>query len=181
MTNNVSLLPNQTKFRLDQIRLTQKAKSISFWGLGVLGLVLVIVFMVFFVSQNLLSRSEKKLKTAQADFRSLGEEVEINQETRYRLKLVSEIMTGRFNYGTAIKTALDFLPPETLVSGVEFEGKGVLAVRGCLDNYQLMDAFEKKMEDEASFGEGRVLKAELKNLMVKDNNWCFDLEVGVEI
>jgi len=182
MVNKVSLLPSQARFRLDQIRLAQKGKKITLLGIGVVLVCFGMVYAVFFLHKSLLSGSEKKMDRARADFKSLGEEVELNQEARYRLKLVSEILANRFNYGTAMKIALDFLPEETKVEGLEFEKGNLLGLKGCLDSYQLMDSFEKKIEKGfPREGEEGISGARLKKLGVEDNNWCFEVEVEVDV
>ncbi len=182
MANNVSLLPNQAKFRLDQIRLAQRGKKIALAVAGVVGVVFAVVYMAYFINKGLLARSEKNLAQAQADFKSLGKEVALNQEARYRLKLVSEILSSRFDYGSAMKKALDFLPKEMEMSGFDFEDRDVLGIDGCLGSYQLMDEFEKKVENVSTTGldEGAEVKsARFSNLEVSEDGWCFKLEVGV--
>ncbi len=182
MVNKVSLLPGQARFRLDQIRLAKRGKRIALWGIGVLSVCFVVVYGVFFLHNSLLSGSEKKIERAKADFRSLGEEVELNQEARYRLKLVSEILASRFNYGTAMRVALDFLPEETVVKGLEFEKGNLLGLKGCLGSYQLMDSFEKEIEKEfPREGEEGISGVRLERLGVEDSNWCFEVEVEVDV
>lgn len=182
MVNKVSLLPGQARFRLDQIRLARRGRKIALSGIGVLLVCFGVVYGMFFLHKSLLSGSEKKVESARADFKSLGEEVELNQEARYRLKLVSEILAGRFNYGTAMQVAFDFLPDETRVEGLEFEKGNFLGLKGCLDSYQLMDSFERKIEKEfPREGEENIFGVRFKRLEVEDSDWCFEVEVEVKI
>lgn len=102
-SSNLNLLPSQAKFQAARMKLQTTLKHymsllIIVWVAGVL-----VVTLLYFGSNFVLNFQNKKYDQALTSFKSLSQEIVINQLLKYRTKVVGQVLKDRFEYALAFE------------------------------------------------------------------------------
>jgi len=176
----INLLPNVAKFQADKVNFSRKMVGITV-TIGIVWVVVLAVVMVFYwVSRINFSKIESKHKVLLTDYLSMSEGVVVNQNLRYKLKLVNQVLSQRFEYGKAFRQMENLFGDEVKLSSLELKDDKSFSFSGEVANGELMDMVERKIID---INEGRVdgfLGARIGSIENEGDLWKFDLEVALK-
>lgn len=176
---DVNLLPNVAKFQADKVNFSRKMVGVTMTIGTVWVLVLTVVMAFYWTSRINFSKTESKYKALLADYLSMSEGVVVNQNLRYKLKLVNQVLTQRFEYGKAFRQMESLFGEEVKLSSLELKDDKSFSFSGEVANGELMDMVERKIVD---INEGRVegfFGANIGSVENQGDLWKFDLEVDL--
>jgi hypothetical protein len=177
---SVNLIPSEAKFQAQRIRFGKKMVKIS-QVLGAVWLSLVVViFGIWIVLRQLYQVEKNKLGVAEKAYEQMSNKLITNQKLRYKIKLVSQIIDGRFEYARAFNTVNEYLPPEANVTKLELKKDGKFAIELQIMGARAMEEMEAKIK---ATNEGMVEAIEsvvLKSIAVNNGTWSLALEVGIK-
>jgi len=176
----VNLLPNVAKFQADKVNFSRKMVGVTMTIGTVWVLVLAVVMTFYWINRINFSKTESKHKALLADYLSMSEGVIVNQNLRYKLKLVNQVLSQRFEYGKAFRQMESLFGDEVKLSSLELKDDKSFSFSGEVTNGELMDMVERKIID---INEGRVdgfFGARISSVENEADLWKFDLEVDLK-
>jgi len=176
----VNLLPNVAKFQADKVNFSRKMVGVTMTIGTVWVLVLAVVMAFYWISRINFSKTESKHKALLADYLSMSEGVVVNQNLRYKLKLVNQVLSQRFEYGRAFRQMESLFGEEVKLSSLELKDDKSFSFSGEVVNGELMDMVERKIID---INEGRVegfFGSRISSVENEGDLWKFDLEVDLK-
>ena len=177
---DVNLLPNVAKFQADKVNFSRKMVSVTVIIGTVWVAVLAIVMIFYWINRINFSKTESKHKSLLADYLSMSEGVIVNQNLRYKLKLINQVLNQRFEYGKAFRQMESLFGEEVKLSSLELKDDKSFSFGGEVVSGELMDMVEKKIID---IKEGRVdgfFGASIDSVENQGDSWKFDLEVSLK-
>lgn len=184
MTNNekmsLNLLPSQAKFRADKIRLQKKTRQwmgivLIIWTIGFGGILLAEVVLGWQLKDQL---SKKAMATAGVN--AMSEQVLVNQNLKYKSKLVGKVLSQRFEYGKAFEVVNNLFPEGISITNFEMEPNGKFVVSAVTDGKKNVDELEEMMLVINEGGNPQFSRIVLNGLSVKNGIWSIEVEVALK-
>jgi hypothetical protein len=180
MNNDINLLPSQAKFQAKRVALKSKINSFLWVFGGIWILLLVVVFGGWFVSQTVLSQVNKKYQSGLTQYKNLLGSMAVNQQVKYRAKIVGQVLEERFEYGSSIEKVKSIFSENIKIDDVGIDGKKQFTLEGTIMNgIYVSEVVEKLVAINNSELEG-FSKAVLRDIQVKNGTWSFKMEVNLE-
>jgi len=176
----VNLLSNVAKFQADKINFSRKMVRVMGIMASLWMVVLAIVMGFYWTSRISFTKTESSYKTLYADYLSMSEGVVINQNLRYKLKQVNQVLNQRFEYGKAFRQMENLFGAEVKVSGLELKEDRRFQLSGEVSSGELMDMVEKKVIDINGGKTDDFANAQMDSIKNIGDRWTFDLEVGLK-
>lgn len=173
----LNLMPSMAKFQAEKIRFSKKVKSISMFVLLVWAVSLTIIMVIYWLSRLNLSKLNDKYKTLESDYKNMSENIIINQQLRYKAKLVSQILSSRFEYGATFSKMDSLFGEEVMIESMELVDNEKFTVSARVIGDDMMDMVEERVAD---INDGLVkefVSAKLESVSVAGQEWSFGLEV----
>lgn len=177
-SSNLNLLPSQAKFQAARMKLQATLKHymsliIIFWVAGVL-----IVTVLYFGSTFVLNFQNKKYDQALSSFKSLSQEIVINQLLKYRTKVVGQVLRDRFEYALAFERINSVFAGQARVSKFELNEDKSFMIEVSAVNKEGVDYIEDRAVD---VNDGKV--EGIKSIKINgasykiDGLWTVSMEV----
>lgn len=179
--NELNLLPNQTKFRINQIKLVKNIKKYV-WIVGIVWMVIVLcVFVGIVLTKQMMASEEKKIKLVESDLLKMSELVDMGDEIKYRTKQVGNILNGRFEYYSRFEKIKSFMPLESMMVNVKLgERSKVVNVTGTTSDNNAIDDLERIVEEINSGKMENFSNAKITSVNYLNGVWNYTMEVEVK-
>jgi hypothetical protein len=180
MSNDINLLPSQAKFQAKKVALKAKITSFLWVFGGVWVLLLIIVLGGFFVSQVVLTQVNKKYQSNLTQYKSLLGNMAINQQVKYRAKIVGQVLGERFEYGSSIEKVKSLFSENIKIDDIEIEEKEKFSLKGSVTDGRYVSEVEEKV---VAINNGELeefSKAVLKDIQIASGVWVFKMEVTLK-
>ena len=176
-TSNLNLLPSQAKFQAAKIKL-KKTLYYYMSVAGVLWLAVVIILIVlYFGSDYILSLQNKKYEQAFNSLQSLSTNIVTSQLLKYRTKVLGEVLDDRFEYSTAFNKINSLFKEEIRVVNFELEDKSKFLVTVETSGKDNVNNIEDKVT-EINLGKVDGFdKAVIDNANKTGDDWLLQLEL----
>lgn len=177
---DLNLLPSEAKFQAQRIHFRQKARMMAKIIVGIWIVSILVVFGVWFGSNQLLTREQNSYSNSLTAFNGLTSSIALNQKLRYQAKLVGQILDSRYEYAKAFTTIKSFLPDGVAVNRLELGKENIFQIEATAGDNQTMDLIEKKVES-VNRGEVEGFKSvALQSIQDNRNSWKLTLEVTLK-
>ncbi len=143
--DKINLLPTADRLSLKRERLVKKLRISA--GI-VIGIVLIFSSGVLGYKFWLSAKKGRLLSEKQELSRSISQfspQLELQQTLRFRLKLVSELISSRNDNKTKLSQLPDVLPADALIKDVNIKGNTV-EIRGEMNSLAEIRDFEEKVD-----------------------------------
>ena len=180
MNTDINLLPSQAKFQAKRMALKSKINFFLWIFGGSWVLILIIVLGGFFVSQLVLNQVNKKYESGLNQYKSLLGSMAVNQQVKYRAKIVGQVLGERFEYGASIEKAKSIFSENIKIEDVGIEGKKQFTLSGSIANGKYVSEVEEKIVEINNGELEGFSKAVLKDIQVNNGIWVFEMEVDLE-
>ncbi|MPM63477.1 hypothetical protein SDC9_110357 [bioreactor metagenome] len=181
MAEGINLLPSQAKFQAKRMILKNKISSFMWIFGGGWVLLLLIVLGGFLISQLVVSQINKKYQTGLDQYKTMLSNMIINQQVKYQAKVVGQVLSERFEYGSSIEKVKSLFSSDLIkVEDVQIEDKKKFIVKGMIINGQQVNEIEQIV---TSINNGEIegfLKSSLKDIRVESGVWFFKMGVEIE-
>lgn len=180
MSGGINLLPSQAKFQAKQIALKSKVDSFLWIFGGLWVLLLVIVLGGFYISQLIVNQTNKKYQTVFGQYKTLLNNMVVNQQVKYQAKVVGQVLAERFEYGSSIEFVKSIFPESIKIEDVQIESKKQFILKGKINDGKLVSEMEQII---VSINNGELegfSKAVLKSIQLKSGVWDFEMEVKLK-
>lgn len=177
---SVNLIPSEAKFQVVRIKFGKRMVRMSQVLVAVWLSLVVVIFGIWIVLRQLYQVEKNKLGVAEKAYEQLSSKLITNQKLRYKIKLVSQIIGGRFEYAKAFRTVNDYLPPEANVTKLELKKDGKFAVDLELRGAKAMEEMEAKIKSTNSGAIEAIESVVLNSIAVSNGTWKLGLEVGIK-
>jgi hypothetical protein len=117
--NDLNLLPSQAKFQAERMHL-KKVINQSMWTMG--GIWLIIVIIVFGLNlyrQLNVNQLNKKLQRSANQYKTLSQDILINQQIKQQVKVVAMALQERFEYGSSLESIRNFFSDKITIDGFD--------------------------------------------------------------
>jgi hypothetical protein len=177
-SSNLNLLPSQAKFQAARMKL--QATLRQYMSLAVIFWVAVVVFVVimYFGSGFVLDLQNKKYDQAMNNYKSLSQEILVNQLLKYRSKILGQVLKERFEYSSAFETINSIFGQQAKVSEFELSENRKFIIEVAAAGKEAVNFVEDRV---AEINEGKVegvKKVSLLGASYKiDGSWAVDMEV----
>lgn len=176
---DLNLLPSRAKFQAVKILWKNRANKFVIGLIGLWVMVALVTIGLAVYSQLRLKIANDQLKAAQASYASMADTVINSQKLKYKAKLVSQVLSERFEYSKVFQATKNFFPDNIKMvkfqliqlSGVELEGE----TTG--DNIKTLETLIKRVNEG---GSDVYQSAKINNLDWKDGTWQFKMEVTLK-
>ncbi|MBP9817959.1 hypothetical protein KBC75_04395 [Candidatus Shapirobacteria bacterium] len=177
---NLNLLPSQARFQASKVKLKLKARTVM--------AVLVVVWMVVMVgtyTAELIVNARLKMLTnkknsAIASVNAMSEQVMVNQNLKYKSKLVGKALSQRFEYGKAFEKVNSLFPEGIKLTSFELESRGNFKVSGTTQGKENVDKLERLITNINEGNDEKFSSIMMNSLAVKGDTWSFDMEARVK-
>jgi hypothetical protein len=176
----INLLPGNSKLQIRSLRYKQPNKQIT---IAILSTWFVLVFLVFAVSlffRQSLQNSQKRLRTAQSEYKQYDKVILATSKIRFVAKQVAEVLSTRFEYAKAFAAFGQLFDQSTNISNFELKDNKYFEVGGIASSADAMQKVEQ-LVDKVNKGNVSEFKwARIKGVTYnQDLSWNFSLEVGL--
>jgi len=176
--SDLNLLPSSAKFQAERIHLKNIISSFL-WVFGGIWLLLVIsVFLFNFVLDFNLKKLNTEYETVLNQYKSLSENMLLNQKIKYQAKIVAKVLSDRFEYGESMKLVSSLFSKNVIVDNSNISDKRKFEISGRVIEGQSINEVEDLVEQiNAGLVDG-VKSAEIKSVSVDAvKGWTFAMEV----
>ena len=180
MDGDLNLLPSRAKFQAKRTSIKKKIESFLWVFGGVWVLTLVIVLGLFFISQMILGTFEEKYNKGLNAYKTLLGEMVVNQQVKYQAKVVSKVLSERFEYGASIESVRSLFDEGVELNDIDIERNDAFSLSGTIRDGRLMDGIEEKV---VMINQGEIdgfERAELNSVGISNDGWSFTMEVFQE-
>lgn len=118
-SSNLNLLPSQAKFQAARMKLQGTLRQYMSLVVILWGALVVLVVVLYFGSGFVLDFQNKKYNQALDSFKSLSQEIVVNQLLKYRSKVLGQVLKDRFEYSTAFEKINSIFAEKAKVSKFE--------------------------------------------------------------
>jgi len=177
---SLNLLPNEAKFQAQRIQFRKKSDLVSKIILTIWLLAIIVVIAWWLLVKMVVNKSETKKDQAMRQFMGLADNVVINQNLRYKAKLVGQILNNRFEYAKTFRSILALFPVGVTVNKYELKTGKVFTIQGEIGNSLTMDAIEAMVKSVNNQENPEFEKAKLTSMKLDDNNWSFSMEISIK-
>jgi hypothetical protein len=176
--SDLNLLPSSAKFQAERMRLKTIVNSFL-WVFGGIWLLLVISGFLFdFVLNFNLKKLNTEYKTVSSQYKSLSENMVLNQKIKYQAKIVAKVLSDRFEYGESMKLVSSLFSDKIIIDNLDITDKKKFEISGSVVEGENMNEVEKLVEQINSGLVDGVKSAEIKNVSVDTiKGWNFTMEV----
>jgi len=172
--DTINLLPTASSLNISQQKLAKQLKKVA---------IVFIVFSILFSAGTFgyqfwlknqksdLLVDKKKLNESMSQFNT---EVEVQQKLRYRLKLVSNLLSSRVKNSERLDQIWSVLPEDISLKEIKIKGNSV-EIKGVLKEIAQI----KELEDNVALArrEGKYSKIRLGSLNATVEGWPFSIEL----
>lgn len=178
---DINLLPSRAKFQAKKMAIKSKLSSFLWIFGGFWVLLLLVVLGGFFVSNLVLSQENKKYDTGLAQYKNLLGSMVVNQEVKYRAKIVSQMLDDRFEYGSSIEKIKSMFSENVSVDDINIDGKKQFVVEGTINNGNYVSEVEEKIVEINNGDVDDFSEAVLQDIQINNNgSWKFKMEVSLK-
>ena len=177
MSNDLNLLPNVAKFQAQRLRLkSQILLGVEIFA-GVWILAVVSIFALGFVFKLRYNALDKRYRGIVLDMENFAKDIVLTQQTKYKLKVVGNILNSRFEYGKAFDAIANLFGEGVEVTNYDLSENGNISIQAKALGYAAMDEVEEKIV-EITQGEDETFEsAKINSLAYDSGSWSFSLEV----
>lgn len=177
----LNLMPSVAKFQAEKIKFSEKIKSITISLLAVWVAVLVVVMAVYLFFKFNYSSLNNKYEVLLKDYKKMAEDVIINQELRYKAKLVSQVLDKRFEYSVAFAKMNSLFGEDVVIEEMNLDDNSTVSIVAFVMTNESMDKIEAQI---VNINNGLVdgfSNAVLGSIGLDGNKWSFSMEVDLFI
>jgi hypothetical protein len=180
-SSNLNLLPSQAKFQAARMKLQATLKQ--YMSLVIVFWVAVVVFVVviYFGSGFVLDLQNKKYDQALNNYKSLSQEIVVNQLLKYRAKVLGQVLKERFEYSSAFEMINSIFGQQAKVSNFELSENRKFIIEVAAADKETVNFVEDRVA-EINKGEVQgVKKADILGASYKiDGGWGVAMEVFLQ-
>jgi len=177
----LNLMPSMAKFQAEKIKFSKKVMSTTVYLLVGWVAVLVVVMAVYLFFKFNYSRLNDKYEVLLKDYKKMAEDVVINQDLRYKAKLVSGVLDKRFEYSVAFAKMNSLFGEDVVVEEMSLDDNSAVSVSAFVMTDESIDKIESLIAD---INEGLVdgfRNAVLGSVGLDGKKWSFSMEVDLFI
>ena len=180
MNNDINLLPSQAKFQAKRVALKAKINFFLWIFGGIWVVLLILVLGGFFISKMALNQVNKKYQTDLNQYKSLLGSMVVNQQVKYRAKIVGQVLGERFEYGSSIERIRSIFAENIKIDDIGIEGKKQFTLEGSVNDGKYVSEVEEKIVEINNGELEGFTKAVLKDIQIDNGVWIFKMEVYLE-
>ena len=173
----LNLLPNEARFQLEKMKFNKLVLQIVVGIAAGWTVVIVVVMSVYWANRLKKEKVEKTYNSLNEQYMSMSEGVVVNQRLRQKLKLASEILDKRFEYGQMFKTIDSLFGDEVTMTDMKMKADKTYILSGEVETGEIMDAVERKVMDINDGVVENVVGAEIDQVVNRGGVWSFRLTV----
>jgi hypothetical protein len=148
------------------------------WVMGGLWLIVVIIVLgLNLMAQLKLNQLNKKYQKSADQYKSLSENILINQQVKYQAKVVAMVLQQRFEYGSSMEKIKNIFSDKVIIDSFDLTEAKTYKIEASVPEAINMDEVEMRIDD---INQGRLddfKSAKLESLEIKTNGWKFVMEV----
>lgn len=177
--SDLNLLPSEAKFQAQKIHL--KGLITNFlWIFGGFWLLLILIVLgTFLVFKINLDQLTKKYDKSLVQYKALVGDMAINQKIRYEAKIVSKILSERFEYGESMDIIKNLFSEKIKIENLEINGNKKFTIDGSVDDGRDMDEVENKIDNINKGLVDSLISAEIVEIKPSPSKWKFVIEVNL--
>lgn len=179
MKEGLNLLPSVAKFQAAKIKLRKRINLGINIFLTLWILLAVIIFGWLWFNNYLLTKAESKNKTALNKYKSLVTNVVLSKKNKYQAKLVGQVLSERFEYGSLIGKITNLFSENVTLENFEIKSKKQFVFEGNLINGMNMSEVEAKIRDINLGLYSGFTSAKLNSITISAKGWAFEMEVNL--
>ena len=179
-TMNLNLLPSEAKFQATKNKLENKIRKVMMLMVGLWIVVMVGVYGAGFVFNTKLNSEKKSQQKALTDYGTFSDSVIVNQNLKYKAKMVGKALAARFEYGKAFETVNSLFPEGIKLENFEMDPGGFFKVTGTMIGRDNVDKLESLVSDINAGGDSRFESIKLSSLSVRLGVWKVGMEVALK-
>lgn len=175
--SDLNLLPSEAKFQAERMHLKKVIGNVM-WVMGGLWLIVVIIVLgLNLMAQLKLNQLNKKYQKSADQYKSLSENILINQQVKYQAKVVAMVLQQRFEYGSSMEKIKNIFSDKVIIDSFDLTEAKTYKIEASVPEAINMDEVEMRIDD---INQGRLddfKSAKLESLEIKTNGWKFVMEV----
>jgi hypothetical protein len=173
----LNLLPSRARFQQKKIQLKKKITMFVTGLVSVLTISLVVVGFFWLIASLNLKNQEKRYNTALKDYEAVVQGVATSQDLKYKAKLLGEVLSERFEYGSFIKRIDSFFINNVHIDDYRLAGFEKIKINGTASGDNIEEV-EKRVR-QINRGEVEGFKsAKIISLQADKGVWKFSMEVN---
>jgi len=177
----LNLMPSVAKFQAEKIKFSERIKSMTISLLVVWVAVLVVVMAVYLFFKFNYSNVNNKYEVLLKDYKKMAEDVIINQELRYKAKLVGQVLDKRFEYSVAFAKMNSLFGEDVVIEEMNLDGNSTVSITAYVLGGDAMDRIEAQIMDINNGLVDGFSNAVLGSIGLDGNKWSFSMEVDLFI
>lgn len=180
MKEGLNLLPSVAKFQAARINLKKKIGKVMAIFLAVWVLSIITIFTLWGIKGLLLKTAKKNNVFVLDKYKSLVTNVVLSKKNKYQAKLVSTVLSQRFEYGESIKKITTIFSENINLENFEIKNKKQFVLKYSVANGIDVKEVEEKIRDINDGFLPDFKSAKLNSIGVKDNVWSLEMEVELK-
>lgn len=176
---SLNLLPNQAKFRIDEMRSVTLSKKFLKIFLFVWVILVSIVFALLQGEMWWLSKKNEQYKVVSDSYLQSANEIVISQMIKFRAKLLGKVLTERFEYADAFGVVGKIFDSKIKIKDFELKEKSFFLMNVVAPDNESMKLVESRVNEINSGVEPNIKKVVIKstNYSKSLGEWLVSLEV----
>jgi len=179
MKEGLNLLPSVAKFQAAKIKLKKKINLIIGIFLGCWILLAMTIFGWLWFNNYSLKKAESKNVVALNKYKSLATNVVLSKKNKYQAKLVGQVLSERFEYGTSIEKITNLFSENIILENFEIKDKKQFVLKGVVFSGINIKEVEEKIRDINLGLYSDFSSAKLNLINIVSNGWVFEMEVNL--
>lgn len=173
----LNLLPNEARFQLEKMKFNKLVLRLVVAIAAGWTVVVLVIMSIYWANRIKKEKAEKTFNSLNGQYMSMSDGVVVNQRLRQKLKLASEILDKRFEYGQMFKTIDSLFGDEVRMTDMKMKADKTYILSGEVGSGEVMDAVEKKIMDINEGVVENVTGAEIDQVVNRGGIWSFRLTV----
>lgn len=144
-------------------------------------LLVLVVFVINFVTKARLSNTDKKLNSEQNQYNALANDASISYQVKYTAKLVGKVLNDRFEYGSSIKKINSLFSSGIELVDYQINSNRKIVLNGKTANGNNIDEVENIVKEINEGKNSDFKSAQLNSVSISPDGsgWNFTMEVSL--
>ncbi|MBP6891912.1 hypothetical protein KBB92_03210 [Candidatus Shapirobacteria bacterium] len=179
-SSNLNLLPNQAKFQLERMQLKAKIRKIiiivviTWLSVGLITLALNMAVDSVFKSED------RKYQQSLTTLRSMDKEITLSQLIKYRIKVLGEVLSERYEYSTAFENINNLFSPQASLDKFNMDEHRNYTIEISVKDEDTLNFVEDKVKRINNGEVEGVKKVNMKKAVVDGELWKVNMEVIIK-
>ena len=176
-SSNLNLLPNQAKFQLERMKLKEKITKIVIIAV-MIWLFFGLIALALNVGVNLAFKAEdKKYQQSLTTLRSMDKEITLSQLIKYRVKVLGEVLSERYEYSTAFENVSNLFSPQASLDKFIMDDNKNYTIEISVQSEEELNFVEDKVKKINNGEVEGIKRVDMKKAVADGELWKINMEV----